>query len=124
MAALDIRPHSRRLSALAVAGLAVLAIGGFTAGLGRQVASSMGPSPFPPKQEPSLRIQVAGGAPMAAAQAPLLQRTPRPAPAEQAEAPPAVDVSAVVADPSPAPEPTAPPAAEPQPATDADPPTL
>ena len=48
MATLDVRPHSRRLSALAVAGLSVLALAAFATGMGRQLAASSGPPPFPP----------------------------------------------------------------------------
>jgi hypothetical protein len=124
MAALDIRPHSRRLSTLAVAGLAVLAIGGFAEGLGRQIAAASGPSPFPPPQEKSLRIAVAKSVAPAAPQpvaAPPRHVTP-PAPDDAAEAapePPATDVSTVVADP-PQTDPPAP--ADPQPADE--PPTF
>src|SRR5579859_2527080 len=52
MAALDIRPHSRRISGWAVVGLSILAVGAFASGLARQ-ASSAGPAPFPAAQAPA-----------------------------------------------------------------------
>jgi hypothetical protein len=126
MAALDIRPHSQRLSLLAVAGLAVLALGGFAAGLGRQIASASAPSPFPPPQEKSLRIEVANGvapAPIPVAPPKHAPRTPAPDDTlETAQAPPAADASALVADPPSLPHIDAPAPSEPQPADD--PPTL
>src|SRR5438309_1762997 len=53
MSGLEIHPHSRRLSRLAVAGLAVIAAGAFTAGLTRQVVTPEGPSPLPPPPAPA-----------------------------------------------------------------------
>jgi hypothetical protein len=47
---LEIQPHSRRLTGLAVAGLALVAAGSFTAGLARQVGAPAARSPFPPPQ--------------------------------------------------------------------------
>lgn len=124
MAALDIRPHSHRVSVLAAAGLSLLAVVAFAAGVTRQLAPQ-GPSPFPPPQEASLRIEVANGVapppadpPRHSPRAPALDEA-----AETAQPPPGVDVSAVVADP-PSPPPAdadAPPA--PQPAPAEDPPT-
>ena len=113
MAALDIRPHSPRISGWAVAGLMVLGVGAFTAGMIHQIAPA-GPLPFPPPQ------QVTQAAP--AAPDPVLQyasaerpapRAPRPptiaaqhrGPAgaaaiadDAARTPPAVDASATAAD--------------------------
>jgi hypothetical protein len=129
MASLDIRPHSHRLSAMAVAGLSVLAAGAFAVGISRQLAPQT--APFPPPQEPALQIQ-AGGPPEAVAApvepAPLLQHTSRhPAdePADSASAPAvAAEASATAADgapaqdlpqaaPEPPPAPPEPPAADP-----------
>lgn len=109
-----------------MAGLAVLAVGGFAAGLSRQIASASGPSPFPPPQEKSLQIEVANGVAPATPVA-----APRHAPAptaddtvESAQTPPAADASAVVADP-PSPPPTeAAPPPEPRPDPPDDPPTV
>lgn len=125
MAVLDIRPHSHRVSVFAAAGLSLLAVVAFAAGVTRQLAPQ-GPSPFPPPQEASLRIEVANG--MAPPAEPP-RRSPRAvAPdeaAETAQPPPGVDVSAVVADP-PSPPPAdvaAPPEPPPAPAPAEDPPT-
>jgi hypothetical protein len=132
MASLDIRPHSHRLSALAVVGLSVLAAGAFAVGMTRQLAPQT--APFPPPQEASLQIQLAGGPPEAVAApaepAPLLQRASRrPVDdrADSASAPAiAADAAATAADSAPAhdlpeaaPEP---PPTPPEPPT-ADPPT-
>jgi len=46
MAALQIPPHSRRLSNIAVLSLSVISVAGFAAGVSRETPSS-GPSPFP-----------------------------------------------------------------------------
>ncbi|MFI4964704.1 MAG: hypothetical protein ACHP9T_04980, partial [Caulobacterales bacterium] len=47
----DIPPHSRRVSGLVVAGLALLGTASFAVGLAHQMAPA-GPSPFPPAQGP------------------------------------------------------------------------
>jgi hypothetical protein len=134
MAALDIRPHSPRISGWVVAGLMALGVSAFAAGMIHQIAPT-GPLPFPPPQ------QVTQATP--AAPAPVLQyaSTERPAPRaalavneippntsvsqspaaipdDDAQGPTAVDASAIAADP-------APPRAEPppQPPADSTPPT-
>jgi hypothetical protein len=47
MPGLQIQPHPRRTSALAVALLSLLAAGSFVAGLERQLIGAGGPEPFP-----------------------------------------------------------------------------
>jgi hypothetical protein len=131
MAALDIRPHSPRVSGWAVAGLMALGVSAFAAGMIHQIAPS-GPLPFPPAQQATQATS--------AAQAPVLQyasserpahaapavdeippntsasQSPAAVPDDAAPTPPAVDASATAADP-------APPQAEPQPPADSAPPT-
>jgi hypothetical protein len=135
MAALDIRPHSRRISGVVVVGLSILAVGAFASGLARQ-ASSPGPAPFPatrapspgdaglavgaiPLATPAPDLQVADAAPVrhAPAKDPAADATAPDADPAVA-APPAVDAAATAAEPPPAPTP----APQSQPATD-DPPT-
>jgi hypothetical protein len=130
MAALDIRPHSRRISGLVVLGLSILAVAAFASGLARQ-ASSGAAAPFPvtqaaspgdaglavgaiPLATPAPELQVAEAAPVrhAPAKAPPAE-TPAPDadPAAAAPPPPAVDASATAAGPEtpPAPAPQGPP---------------
>ena len=77
MATLDVRPHSRRLSALAVAGLSVLAPAAFATGKGRQLAASAGPPPVPPAPEIQPAPQPAA-APAVATAPPSPRRRPSP----------------------------------------------
>jgi hypothetical protein len=139
MAALDIKPHSRRISGLVIVGLSILAVGAFASGLARQ-ANPSGASPFPlaqgsaaydasqavgaiPLATPAPELQVAEAAPVRhapakdpSADAAADPNAPSPA---AATAPPAVDVSASAPEAPPA---AAAPASENQP-TPADPPT-
>jgi hypothetical protein len=144
---LEIPPHSRRLSGLAVAGLLVLAVGGFTAGLTRQLQPP-GVAPFPPPQPRSdLYAKAPTAQPVLPAARPRLasrDTSPQPAapdvspdatpalqeaatdPTDSAAAtPPAADASATVPD---APADTAPPPSpqsspQPSPTSTPDPPT-
>jgi len=137
MAALDIKPHSRRISGLVVVGLSILAVGAFASGLARQAQPS-GPSPFPSAQgpTPSDAGLAVGAIPLATA-APELQvavvapvrrapvkdlsadvAAPDAAPGPAASVAPATDASANAAEAAPTPTP----AVENQPAP-ADPPT-
>ena len=102
MSALEIKPHSRRLSGWAVGALSLLAAGSFTAGLARQIGAANAPSPFPTGQEASPQVATASAPTMQ-----LAAGTPAPRHAV-AEAPPALDVPPQTA-----------PAAEPVPTTDA-----
>ena len=56
---LEIRPHSRRISALAVAGLAAVSALAFAAGLHHQLNRNSGPSPFPPSRPAQPELIVA-----------------------------------------------------------------
>jgi hypothetical protein len=123
MAALQIPPHSRRISGLAVLGLTLLAAGSFTAGLTRQIDAANAPSPFPAGPEASPRVAAASPAPAAEPQVAVNTRPVRhvapeiaavadpadaaPDTAPSAESLPATDASATAPDPS-APEPSAP----------------
>ncbi|HEY3948720.1 hypothetical protein [Phenylobacterium sp.] len=90
MATLDIRPHSRRISGLAVAALSVIAVGAFAEGLGHQLRQDEAAA-FPAPQGPPLRTDLAA----AATPAPLLP-DPTPAPVRHAAAAP--DETAAAAD--------------------------
>ncbi|MBS0334733.1 MAG: hypothetical protein JSS35_18335 [Proteobacteria bacterium] len=72
MARLDIRPHSRRISAWAVAGLCLISAGAFAEGLSRQLnhdpSAAFPSSQFPSPQGPPMRTDLAA----AATPAPLL----------------------------------------------------
>lgn len=131
---LQIKPHSHRLSRLAVAGLSLLAAGSFVTGIQREIAGEAGPSPFPTAQAPAA---AAGAIPDArpapdipvAASAPPVRRRPAtptddtssaeqdalPAAAVAAERLPTADASAAA--PEPAPPPAPPPAPEADPNT-------
>jgi hypothetical protein len=125
MAALDIRPHSRRISGLVVLGLSIVAVGAFASGLARQV-SSAGPAPYPAAQAslPADAGLAVGAIPLAtpapelqAADATPVRRAPLKdlsadiaapgADPATAAAPPPVDAAATAADrapPAPAPQ--------------------
>jgi hypothetical protein len=123
MTGLQIKPHSHRLSSLAVAGLSLLAAGSFVAGIQREVAGAGGPSPFPaaqasapvagaiPEARPAPEIQVAASPPPRRRAVAPVDDTPAaepdaPTAAVAAETPPAVDAAAAA--PEPAPPPAAP----------------
>jgi hypothetical protein len=118
MASLDIRPHSRRISRLAIVGLCLLAAGSFVVGAVRQIQSLTESSPFPAAQastpQPAAALQVAG-APPPLAPTPTRHAEPPPAPpdevADTASSAPAVDTSQAAAEPAPAAPPPAPEAA-------------
>lgn len=128
MSALDIRPHSRRLSRSAVLALALLAGGSFTLGLVRQLAPPA-PSPFSapqglsaaaqvPEATPAPSLQVATSEPPRRRAAEAAPETPPPeaaAPellpvpaAASADAAPATDTAATSPDQAPPPEPPPP----------------
>jgi hypothetical protein len=119
---LQIKPHSHRLSGLAVAGLSLLAAGSFVAGIQREVAGAGGPSPFPatqaaapvagaiPEARPAPEIQVAASPPPRPHAVAPADDTPAdtqdtPTAAVAAETPPAVDTAAAVPEPAPSPAP-------------------
>jgi hypothetical protein len=128
MPGLQIPPHPRQTSALAVALLSLLAAGSFVAGLERQLIGARGPEPFPagasgfdarvraeamvPEARPAPDMQVADAAPVR--RAAKAETAPDDAAQSEiaapavAEAPPAVDAAATV--PSPEPPRPAPPA--------------
>ena len=127
MPGLQIQPHSRRLSNLAVVGLALLAAGAFGIGVSRQVhppgalfpaaettpAQAGSAAAAIPEATPAPDMQLAAVAPAPrhhlAKDAAL---DPAAGEAPGAETPPAVDTAAIVGDapPSPGPAPTADPA--------------
>jgi len=132
MSALDIRPHSRRLSRLAVLALALVAGGGFTLGLVRQLGPPS-PSPFSPPQGAAAAgvqvpeataapaLQVATNEPAARRRAAEAAPDTPPTEADDAAPPeppvpaaagadtvPAADAAATAPGPAPAPEPTPP----------------
>jgi hypothetical protein len=134
MTALDIQPHSRRISSFAIVGLSVVAAGAFAAGLSRQINRSE-PAPYVAGAPPSAAALAAAAAPEAtpapdmqiSTSAPVKRHGPPlldlPAPDSEAAATPAAsDASATVAAPPVASPPVAPPPPEPAPET-ADPPT-
>jgi hypothetical protein len=108
MAALQIRPHSRRLSGLAVLGLTLLAAASFTAGLTRQIGAANAPSPFPAGQEAAPQAAIASPAPAGDFQVAARTPPPRHAAPQDTAAAASVDVEPVAAS-----------GAEPLPATDA-----
>jgi hypothetical protein len=132
MSALEIQPHSREASTLAVAFLSLLAAGAFVAGLDNQLIGAGGRSPFPaasaaapsrvaeaiPEAAPAPDMQRAEAAP-----GPRHAAAPDPSPTEAvsaevpapaaAEAPPAVDAAATAPETAPAPPPPAPDNTEP-----------
>jgi hypothetical protein len=131
MSALDIRPHSRRLSRNAVLALALVAGGSFALNLARQLAPP-GPSPFSAPQGMAVAVQVPEATPAPAMQVATSEPPPRrhaeeaapetPPEAADAAAPellavpaaaspdalPAADTSATAPDPAPPPEPPPP----------------
>jgi hypothetical protein len=134
MPGLQIQPHSRHASTLAVALLSLLAAGSFVAGLERQLIGGRGPEPFPkgpsafdaqvraeamvPEARPAPDMQLADAAPVR--RAAKAEASPDPgaapdiaAPAE-AETPPSVDAAATVPNPEPP---------RPAPPADTEPPT-
>lgn len=117
MASLDIRPHSRRGSALAVAVLAALSASAFAAGLSHQL-QPRSPPPFPPAQ-PAQPDEIAAAPPVIDPLTPAALTPPRRRGARAAtedvgasDAPPSADTATADAA---AAEPDAPPA---PPATD------
>jgi hypothetical protein len=132
MSALEIQPHSRQASTLAVAFLSLLAAGAFVAGLNNQLIGAQALSPFP-APAPAAQARVADAIPeatpapdmqVADASAAVARHAARPGPsaddaslvdvpAPAAEAPPAVDAAATAPDTEPAPPPPAPDNAEP-----------
>jgi hypothetical protein len=133
MSALEIQPHSRQASTLAVTLLSLLAAGAFVAGLNNQLIGARGLSPFPapgpaaqarvadtiPEATPAPDMQLADAGPAVPRHAarpdpgaddPALVDVPAP---PAAEAPPAVDAAATAPDTEPAPPPPAPDNAEP-----------
>ncbi len=116
MAALDIRPHSHRLSVLAVGGVAVLSAGAFAAGLERGLQPP-GPAPFPPPQARSAVDPPGPKAPLELVERPRLRyATPdltdslptAPAPATEGPAAGAADAVTDTAASIPAPTPAPP----------------
>jgi len=135
MPGLQIQPHSRRVTGLAVLALSLVAAGSFAAGLTHQLVSAAAP-PFPvaqqgpsrpfiaaPEATPAPDMQLAAAAPVRHKPAPAALDVPPPAEAAPApaaaEGPAAADAAATVAQPPPAP---AAPPAQPDPNT-SDPPT-
>lgn len=123
MAALDIAPHSHRLSTVAVSGVAAVAAGAFALGLLHGLQPP-GPSPFPAPQArfpadpagPKAALQVAQQARPRQAPPPdltdLLSSTPPPAAATAATVDTAATADAAAnapAPPEPSPEPAPPP---------------
>jgi hypothetical protein len=129
MSALEIQPHSRQASTMAVAFLSLLAAGAFVAGLNNQLIGAQALSPFPAPAVPSAQARVADTIPEAtpapdmqlAEAGPAVPRhAARPDPSADdatlvdvpaptaAEAPPAVDAAATAPDTEPAPPPPAP----------------
>lgn len=112
MAALDIQPHSRSVSGVAVAGLMLLAVGSFASGLAHQVAARAGGAAFTPvgrlqietaipEATPAPEMQIA-----VATSAPHRKGPTEPAPVvatDESAAPPATDSSAPAAAAPPAP---------------------
>jgi hypothetical protein len=132
MTSLDIRPHSRRISRLAIVGLCLLAAGSFAVGIVRQLQSTAESSPFPATQastpQPAAMVQIASSqiasSPPPQAPAPSARHVDAapPPPADDAGAPSSaavVDTSQASAEPAPA---ASPPAPEPAPVP-SDPPT-
>ncbi len=116
MQGLQIPPHSRRVSGLAVAFLLLLAAGSFLAGLDHQLIAGRDPGLFP--APPAAQALAAAPVPQAAPVRDMQLATARPsrhpakdpvtvdtaAPTESpapadAEAPPAVDAAATASDP-------------------------
>jgi hypothetical protein len=134
MPGLQIKPHSRPASALAVALLSLLAAGSFVAGLERQLIGARGPAPFPtgpsafdaqvraeamvPEAAPAPDMQFADAAPVRRAArsptAPDDAAAPDITAPAAAEAAPSVDAAATAPDPAPA---------RPAPSADTEPPT-
>lgn len=112
MQALQIRPHSPRITGFVLAGLAVLAAGAFSLGLEHQMHGAQA-TPFPQGDTGGLRARVADTIPEAtpAREVALATGDPRgrhrAAPAETpvesaaAAGPAAIDAAAIVHDPAP-----------------------
>jgi hypothetical protein len=121
MSALDIQPHSRHGSTLAVAMLSLLAVGAFVAGLNNQLIGPRGLPPFPtatapraadaiPEATPTPDMQIAAAAvaPRPAKPAPVLEEAATAnvaPPVAAAAAPPAVNATETAPEPAPAPPP-------------------
>src|SRR5437879_374918 len=94
MSALDIRPHSRRLSRLAVLALTLVAGGGFSLGLVRQLAPPA-PSPFSaPQGLAAADVQVPEATPAPALQVATSEPAPRRHAAEAASEAPLPEAAA------------------------------
>jgi hypothetical protein len=120
MPSLQIQPHSRHASGLAVAFLSLLAAGSFVTGLNHQLIARRAPSPFPapalsiavvpdaiPEAKPAPDMQIADVTPAPSHRAPKAMSVPDDDAAAQAgaataAAPPALDASATAPEPPPA----------------------
>ena len=120
---LEIRPHSRRISALAVAGLAAVSALAFAAGLHHQLNRNSGPSPFPPSRPAQPELIVAAPPEVAPLLPAKLTPPVRRAVASAADAGPgavaagsaAADIAAVAPETPPSAQPASPRSEEPPP---------